>query len=285
MKKLIPALCMLLIAAALLGTSTYAWFSMNSTVTASGMTVTAKTESVFLQIIKSGDAFDSSKAQVSAIIEYANSEGWGALKPTAPAATFTPAESGGTTGSKTALTSGTTFAAMEFVEAFSAAPGESAIRGGEDGVYTKVTDAAKAGGTYTLLNKFYVRLNPTAGPQDAENLKVSAVNIESVDGADDDTNTNDVMKPAVRVLVVSDGGWTIWKYDTAAGKCVSAISSGSDIIANKVSPTTENHKEVSVYIYFDGEDGTTTTNNAGTLALDGYKVGIELSVGAAITTP
>ena len=50
MKKLIPALCMLLIAAALLGTSTYAWFSMNSSVTAEGMTINAKSESIFLQI-------------------------------------------------------------------------------------------------------------------------------------------------------------------------------------------------------------------------------------------
>lgn len=41
MKKLIPALCMLLVAAALLGTSTYAWFSMNTQVTATGMKVSA----------------------------------------------------------------------------------------------------------------------------------------------------------------------------------------------------------------------------------------------------
>ena len=42
MKKLIPALCMLLVAATLLGTSTYAWFSMNTQVQATGMTVNAK---------------------------------------------------------------------------------------------------------------------------------------------------------------------------------------------------------------------------------------------------
>lgn len=44
MKKLIPALCMLLVAAALLGTSTYAWFSMNTTVSANGMSITAQTQ-------------------------------------------------------------------------------------------------------------------------------------------------------------------------------------------------------------------------------------------------
>ena len=49
-KKLIPAFCMLLISAVLMGTSTYAWFSMNRTVTANGMEVTAKSNSEFLLI-------------------------------------------------------------------------------------------------------------------------------------------------------------------------------------------------------------------------------------------
>ena len=39
MKKLIPALCMLLISAVLMSTATYAWFSINSTVDATGMQV------------------------------------------------------------------------------------------------------------------------------------------------------------------------------------------------------------------------------------------------------
>lgn len=44
MKKLIPALCMLLVAACLMGTSTYAWFSANTQVTASGMSVKAASD-------------------------------------------------------------------------------------------------------------------------------------------------------------------------------------------------------------------------------------------------
>ena len=44
MKKLIPAICMLLVAASLLGTSTYAWFSMNKTVTAASLEIKATTD-------------------------------------------------------------------------------------------------------------------------------------------------------------------------------------------------------------------------------------------------
>ena len=41
-RKLLPALSMLLISALLMGSSTFAWFSMNTTVTATGMSVTAE---------------------------------------------------------------------------------------------------------------------------------------------------------------------------------------------------------------------------------------------------
>lgn len=44
MKKIIPALCLLLISATLLGTSTFAWFSMNRSVSSSGMKVKAAAE-------------------------------------------------------------------------------------------------------------------------------------------------------------------------------------------------------------------------------------------------
>ena len=56
-KKLIPAFCMLLVSAILLGSSTYAWFSMNKTVTATGMQVTAKSNSSYLLI----DAVDNAE--------------------------------------------------------------------------------------------------------------------------------------------------------------------------------------------------------------------------------
>jgi len=41
MKKLIPALALLLVSAVMLGTSSFAWFSMNTTVTAADMTIKA----------------------------------------------------------------------------------------------------------------------------------------------------------------------------------------------------------------------------------------------------
>lgn len=55
-KKIIPALVMLLVSAVLLSTASYAWFSMNKTVTATGMQVKATTAS---SLIISGVAPDA----------------------------------------------------------------------------------------------------------------------------------------------------------------------------------------------------------------------------------
>ena len=58
-RKLIPALCMLLVSALFVGTSTYAWFSMNSSVRATDMMVKAKSNARYLLI---GDNEANAKA-------------------------------------------------------------------------------------------------------------------------------------------------------------------------------------------------------------------------------
>lgn len=52
-KKLIPAFCAMLVSAAMLGTSTYAWFSVNKEVTATDMSVTAQSETQYFVILNS----------------------------------------------------------------------------------------------------------------------------------------------------------------------------------------------------------------------------------------
>lgn len=64
-KKLIPALCMLLVSAVMLGSTTFAWFSMNNTVTATGMEVAAKSDELFLAI-KYGSTYDKTHSETTA---------------------------------------------------------------------------------------------------------------------------------------------------------------------------------------------------------------------------
>lgn len=94
-KKLIPALCMLLISAVLMGTSTYAWFSMNKTVTAEGMQVTANSDSAYL-IISAGESLTGSSKTATAGVN-------ASLKPVSPKETLTSAniETAGSWGTAT----------------------------------------------------------------------------------------------------------------------------------------------------------------------------------------
>lgn len=54
-KKLIPAFCAMLVSAAMLGTSTYAWFSVNKKVEANNMSVTAVADTQYFLISTTAD--------------------------------------------------------------------------------------------------------------------------------------------------------------------------------------------------------------------------------------
>ena len=60
-RKLIPAMIMLLVSAVLMSTASFAWFSMNEVVEATGMEVTASSEFIFLEINGVDDVDDEDK--------------------------------------------------------------------------------------------------------------------------------------------------------------------------------------------------------------------------------
>jgi len=78
MKKLIPALALLLVSAVMLATSSFAWFSMNTSVTVTGMSVTTKVNSnLFVHASTAG----TDKAADSAFGSYADQIVTGTLQP------------------------------------------------------------------------------------------------------------------------------------------------------------------------------------------------------------
>ncbi len=255
-KKLVPAICMLLVSAVLMGTSTYAWFSMNTTVTAKGMQVTAKSDSKFLQIINTADgsAFADNTAQIEATAANASKQ----VRPTVAMKEGTPGTN------LVALTQTDSAAAIKWGEAFSNDPASSTKNGNIVNVTTLAT-ATDNTNIYTLINDFKVRLNPKTGATSATNLTVGSVTVTSTN-----ETANDVMKDAVRVLIVCGENWTIWKNGSKV-----LAKGDSNIIASTVTTTAT---DVKVYIYFDGEDTLTTTNNATTLGTDGYKVEFTLTI-------
>ena len=259
-KKLIPAFCMLLISAVLMGTSTYAWFSMNTRVTANGMQVTAKSDSKFLQIVAGTDTFKENEALTTAIAKN-------------PSKQVRPVAIGSAVADDliTELTSTAKASEIKWAEAFSNDPANST----KTGKYTDVTPKATLtteDNLYTLVNSFKVRLNEKAGATEANDLTVETVKIESTKT----TAANNALRKAVRVLIVCGDSWSVWGVGTEEGtpKQLNG-SSDTSVIAAKVTTTPT---EINVYIFFDGEDGVTTTNNATTLGTDGYKVEFTLVI-------
>lgn len=66
MRKLLPALAMLLISAVMMSTASFAWFAMNTNVTATGMDVSAKSNDTFLQIKPKGGSITAEGVSASA---------------------------------------------------------------------------------------------------------------------------------------------------------------------------------------------------------------------------
>lgn len=82
-KKLIPAFCAMLVSAAMLGTSTYAWFSVNKKVEANNMSVTAVADTQYFVISKNEGTFTTGDASKGQIVDFTDVKDNLGIKPAA----------------------------------------------------------------------------------------------------------------------------------------------------------------------------------------------------------
>lgn len=235
-KKIIPALCMLLISAVLMGTSTYAWFSMNTTVSANEMKVTAKSDNVFLQIVNKGTTFDATAAQTTVVSNAALK----AIRPTNVYKTFSATAPEAFAGGKDFV----------FVSNHSNDPASST----KAGDYTNVTEAAKATNdtnVYTLVSSYSIRLKPDTGAATAPGkLKITSVAFHA------DSATSGLQQ-AVSVLIVCGDYSVVYKQPTTAGTFVA--TGDAALSAAAFADTTGT--QVDIYVFFDGDNTNCKTNN------------------------
>lgn len=147
---------MLLISALLLGTSTYAWFSMNKNVSATGMTISAKSDNVWLVIVE-GDTFDATSTATTATSN-------------AAADTLFPCKlkEGVTLTSTNVETPGS------WQYAYSNDPTAAA----KSGDYVDCTDLTE----YQAKETFSIGLSNKSGSNAADNLKLTSVTITANTG-------------------------------------------------------------------------------------------------------
>ena len=251
-KKLLPAIGMLMLSTAMMVTSSFAWFSMNTEVVAQNMQVTAKAEQVYLQIVEGDADFHATDAQTIATATN-TTEG---LTPTAVVKALSQ-----TTKPNDTITA---FDGSDivWVTAQSDNPGQSNKAGVYQDVTNQVTD--KDDSAYALLNTFKIRLNPKTGLQTANGpLRVQTVSIGG---------TEDSIRDAVSVLVVCGSNAALYKQSS---KGVFARSGDEYLSANpfanpnpQEAGTDPNYVVVSVYVFFDGEHASCTSNNVTANAYD-----------------
>lgn len=286
MKKLIPALAMLLVAAALMGTSTYAWFSTNKNVTASGMSVKAASDGGLG--IASYTAENSTPAS-TAFVTNATVEWNNHKNITNP--TINP----------TSLNNGTWYTAK--------ATNVNEYTGSDYGTTADIT-------SYANLSRWQIKSLAESGTGVA--LKVASITIENAAdaGKDESKALNNAIRVALRVgtrTYKEDGSFDKWAdgdqwfyfaptyasgtkvyFTQAAGATYSRVENTNvklgtvvtDDAANTVTSTYSNTViynaltttpiDVEVYVYYEGEDENCKSSNA--FSVDTLTVTVEYTV-------
>lgn len=290
-KKLLPALGMLALSACMLVTSTFAWFAMNENVTASGMSVTAKGDQVYLQILSGSGSniWDNQDGKALPTATAPDATKAGTILPAnvvnkvnATSRTETVGEKEVTIWENRAYGVGEIpegsdkpaedYATINWVTNV----GKSNSEGDAIAKYSDVTEAANNNnGTYFIKNTFSIRLDPTAGALEAgAPLKVSAISIAAPAGTDKFVG-------CLSVLVVAKYGsgenittlgqvwaWDGAKFDKTLGS--EALSAGNFTAA---SPAT-----VDIYVFFNGDDDACTQVALATAQNTAYNVSVSFTV-------
>lgn len=231
--KLIPAFCMLLISAMLMGTSTFAWFSMNKTATVNGLAVKANAESIYLLISNTAasttaadiQAENGGKGYTTVSENVTNAE----LKPAALVTNAT--KEGVKATSISDYSSANSWYTAEAVDASASTVKQDSEK--------KLDNLDGYVLTYTY------RMTLAKGSKATTNLKVGTCNFVAANGKNIE---------AARVLVVCGENTEEFKSGTTAG---------TTTLATDISDSTV--VEVKVYVYIDGNDTSIYTNNAGDL--------------------
>ena len=252
-KVIIPALGMLLLSTAASVTGTVAWFASQATVTATGMSVTVKSDSAFL-LIKAGAVEGANDAAKAAYIrtnggaESANaSTTTGALLPVAH-------ENAATTISTIEATADSKYTNWYYI--YSKDPANWGTN--ESGMTVKANVADDKFADYVLVNEF--NLTRAQGSEPMNTLKVETCTITPSNSGDQ----------AVKVLVATA---------TASQEFGGTGGSGSTTL--QTSLTDETTMQVKVYIYWDGNDEDVFTNNIDDLKSTAVEVTFTGLVGAA----
>jgi len=295
-KKLIPALAMLLVSATAMSSATFAWFSMNTEVSAANMQVKAVAEQgILINEVATADDTNWDNAATTNQTTPINLR----ATSTANTATWYVAHSklANSSASATAGVSSTNLTADGY-QTLGTAP-----------LTTAVQSVAAATGTNALQEITYVDSNGTSGYQNGEgyyvkytyyikssgdaittslsangqSFNIKQVNVEKTTAA---TGNAAEIDKSLRVAVVVNGkayiyapvsGATAQYYVNAASSATVPLTGSQATSIGTIPSTTTDGVPVYIYLYFEGEDAGVKTSNV-TGALSDLKVSVDFAL-------
>ena len=247
-KKLMPAFAMLAVSAMTLSSATYAWFSMNTQVTATGMSVKAKAEGGIV------------------ISNAANSENWNATaQATHASAELIPTSTKSLNKWFHASSSDANSAAKNsdpYAEIFKTGTGANLSDSTGIGVWTK---GANDTSDIYLVNSFFIK--SSSDEMTGQTLYVNKVEITNNNNNSANLNkslrvaincgdTTKIFAPISGATLTYNVGGTTTATDTGSVTAIEAGTLNTAYGNNFTIPayTTNSPLEAKIYCYFEGED-------------------------------
>ncbi|MCR5480756.1 MAG: hypothetical protein K6F27_12985 [Ruminococcus sp.] len=289
-RKLLGAIGMLTVSAAMLVSSTFAWFTMNKEVKATSMQVRAKAEQgLLINEVSAADSTtwddEATAAQTAgtASLLYpastADGSAWytaGSKKSNDAAAATAGNKSGNLVDDYTALSSLTAITAMSQA---TATGNTTAIR--ETMGTSKTADAG-----YYVHYRYYLKssagamtLGTTAGSKN--------IRIKSVAATEPTTKASENLNKSLRVGIFMKSSGTFYIYAPVSGYTASYYVAADDEATAPIAGSTATNTDltalpasnadgtpVDVYLWYEGEDANCKSDNARALTLDNINVDI-----------
>ncbi len=300
--KLIPALAMLLIATTLVSTATFAWFSMNTQVSATNMQVRAVAEKGLLinEINTYSDtnwdevATANQTANDSAVLLYPASTADGATwyhaaskKSNDAASAASGAKSGLLIGNYEDLAARNDNTGLVNITAMTS----TATAGTAAAKETKGDTATSEAGYYVHYTYYLksagaaIGLGTNAGDMNVRIKSVTATTIADPLSNNGTPANSAALDPAIRVGIKLNSAFYIYApvtgytatYYVAAGTTATTPTAGSTATNTDLAtlPSTgTNGTPVDVFIWYEGEDAACKSDNATAVTLDNIKIDI-----------
>lgn len=270
-RQLLAAIAMVLVAAIALGSSTYAWFSANKTVTAKGVELSAEVPTQLLIKGSADKAIYKSAIDFSAAVDSANSATAKTLK-TLPAAAY---KARSTAGTATLID-----AAGNWKKLTPAGQVKVDVNGqvsGAEAVLTAADYEAATANTDYYKDTFTLKLVGEPGTND-DGKKVTAKITAKMTGqnlAATGEGKTQVSPIFQAIHIAFSDGKTLYEQDLGTGTVAYAADGNSATVtlsdvALTAMDTNDQEVKYTMYIWYDGEDKDCKNSNAATIDTFSY---------------